>query len=190
MIHSGRSPRSTAHRCVLFRAKEAAMCRISNPLVLALLPALLAIAAGPAAAIDYLIEVQIAGPGTVTPPGPVFVSAGGSQTFTFAPSAGNVVGEVTVDDVPVGTGLTEYTFTNVQSDHLLYVPFGPPPPPPPPQFPGALFSVPFPFDTWPDPYDVAIADLNADGRPDLVTANWNTSTVSVLLGNTFGVHTE
>src|SRR5262249_12499669 len=49
------------------------------------------------------------------------------QTFTFTPTPSpcNAVVDVTVDDVSVGSGLTEYTFTNVQSDHLLYVSFGP-----------------------------------------------------------------
>jgi FG-GAP repeat protein len=32
------------------------------------------------------------------------------------------------------------------------------------------------------PYTVAITDLNLDGRPDLVVANWNAVTVSALLG--------
>jgi hypothetical protein len=33
------------------------------------------------------------------------------------------------------------------------------------------------------PYEVAVADVNADGRPDLLTANYGTSTAGVLLGN-------
>jgi hypothetical protein len=40
---------------------------------------------------------------------------------------------------------------------------------------------------------VAIGDLNGDGKPDLVTANANSSSASVLLGNgdgTFGVQSE
>src|SRR5206468_8074644 len=43
------------------------------------------------------------------------------------------------------------------------------------------------------PSSVAIADLNADGSPDLATANPGSSTVSVLLGNgdgTFGARTD
>ncbi len=43
------------------------------------------------------------------------------------------------------------------------------------------------------PYSVAIADLNADGRPDLVVANANVNTVSVLIGNgnsAFGAKTD
>jgi hypothetical protein len=40
---------------------------------------------------------------------------------------------------------------------------------------------------------VAIGDLNADGKPDLVTANYPSATVSVLLGNgdgSFGAKTD
>src|SRR5262245_17838464 len=102
-----------------------------NLLVLVLVAAGLALAAGRAAAVDYLIDVQSGGPGKVTPSPNVIVPAGGNQTFTFAPDVGNVA-DVTVDDVHVGSGLTDYTFTNVQSDHVLYVSFGPAPPPPPP----------------------------------------------------------
>ena len=39
------------------------------------------------------------------------------------------------------------------------------------------------FATGATPYSVAVADLNGDGRPDLVTANYDSNTVSVLLGN-------
>jgi len=99
------------------------MRRFPNPLVAVLLVASVAVAAGSATATTYTIEVQSGGAGTVTPSGMVEVPAGGSQTFTFEPSGCQGVGEVTVDDVPVGTGLAEYTFTDVQGDHVLYVPF-------------------------------------------------------------------
>jgi hypothetical protein len=39
------------------------------------------------------------------------------------------------------------------------------------------------FGVGANPYSVAVADANGDGRPDLVTANFNGDSVSVLLGN-------
>ena len=49
------------------------------------------------------------------------------------------------------------------------------------------------FPTGDNPDGVAIADMNGDGRPDLVTANWNGPSVSILLGQsdgTFGPKTD
>src|SRR5207249_2999815 len=47
-----------------------------------------------------------------------------------------------------------------------------------------LFQAPFvSFGAGNTPYSVAIGDLDGDGRPDLVTANVYSNTVSVLLGN-------
>lgn len=42
--------------------------------------------------------------------------------------------------------------------------------------------------TGDSPQSVAIADLDRDGSPDLVTANYNASTVSILLGNGAGAY--
>jgi hypothetical protein len=56
-----------------------------------------------------------------------------------------------------------------------------------------LFAAKTDYGTGTNPYFVAIGDLNADGKPDLVTADWGVSKVSVLLGNgdgTFGAKTD
>jgi hypothetical protein len=46
------------------------------------------------------------------------------------------------------------------------------------------FSTTTDFPTTGDPYSTVIADLNGDGKPDLITANDASSTVSVLINNT------
>ena len=56
-----------------------------------------------------------------------------------------------------------------------------------------LFAPPLSFPTGFYPYSVAIGDLNADGKPDLGVANYESNTVSVLLGNgdgSFGTKTD
>src|SRR5262245_1807040 len=53
---------------------------------------------------------------------------------------------------------------------------------------GPLFSPPYmSYDTAGQPYAIAVADLNGDHHPDLVTANLSDSTVSVLLGDGTGI---
>src|SRR5947208_1769396 len=57
-----------------------------------------------------------------------------------------------------------------------------------------LFSAAFlSFDTGTSPLSLAIGDVNGDGKPDLVTANLDANTVSVLLGTgagSFGARTD
>ncbi|MBI3834543.1 MAG: VCBS repeat-containing protein, partial [Planctomycetes bacterium] len=44
------------------------------------------------------------------------------------------------------------------------------------------------YPTGNSPFSVQVCDLNGDGRPDLVTANADTDTVSVLLRNADGTY--
>lgn len=46
---------------------------------------------------------------------------------------------------------------------------------------GGRFAIEMPFATGMQPEALAIHDLNADGRPDLVVANETSNSVSVLL---------
>jgi len=96
-------------------------------LLLAFAAPLRATAAPVAALADsFLLEVQQSPGGTVTP-GNIVVARGATQSFTFAPDGCFGVQAVEVGGEPVGTP-SSWTFTDVQSDHLLYVAFGLPTP--------------------------------------------------------------
>ena len=56
--------------------------------------------------------------GTISPAGPVIVSPGSTNTFTFTASNYYYLASVTADGVNAGTPAS-YTFTNVQSDHAI-----------------------------------------------------------------------
>lgn len=47
-------------------------------------------------------------------------------------------------------------------------------------------ATPYPTGTGSTPAGIAVADVNADGKPDLLTANQGSSTVGVLLGTSTG----
>lgn len=50
----------------------------------------------------------------------------------------------------------------------------------------ASFQAPATFAVGAQPYDVAIADVDGDGKPDLVTANYGGNSLSILRGNGLG----
>jgi hypothetical protein len=62
--------------------------------------------------------------GTIIPSGAVKVAAGANQTFVITPNPGHHIDDVKVDDVSVGA-VSTYTFTNVNSDHSIFVYFHP-----------------------------------------------------------------
>jgi len=65
--------------------------------------------------------------GGISPSGNVTVIKGQDQTFNITPDPGYQVAFVDVDGFTVGA-LTQYTFTNVQSNHTIYAMFDPIPP--------------------------------------------------------------
>lgn len=71
--------------------------------------------------------------GSITPPGTnggtVSIAAGGSMTFTIAPSSGKMVKSISLDGVQVSSGgavnqVLTYTLSNVQSAHTISAHFG------------------------------------------------------------------
>lgn len=89
----------------------------------------------------FKITVTAGNGGTVTPKGIVSVNEGESAAFTITPNEGYEIREVKVDGKSVGA-VTSYTFTEVTSDHALYVVFKikeadtpTPTPTPPPESP-------------------------------------------------------
>jgi hypothetical protein len=71
----------------------------------------------------YTITATAGANGSINP-GTQTVNYGASKTFTFAPNAGYVVANVTVDGANLGA-LSSYTFTNVTANHTINVTFAP-----------------------------------------------------------------
>jgi peptidoglycan hydrolase-like protein with peptidoglycan-binding domain len=74
------------------------------------------------AAETFTITVYSTAGGTVDPPDGLVKDYGSSQTYTITPDAGYHINDVTVDTVSVGA-VAEYTFTNIQDNHVLSVIF-------------------------------------------------------------------
>lgn len=71
----------------------------------------------------YALQTSVAGyGGSITPAGPIIVAPGSTDTLTIAPSNWYACAFATVDGTNLGAPAT-YTFTNVQSDHILAADF-------------------------------------------------------------------
>ncbi|NWJ41125.1 MAG: PKD domain-containing protein [Geothrix sp.] len=102
--------------------------------------------------------------GTITPAGAVSVANGGSQTFSIAPSAGYVIGAVTVDGVSQGA-IGTYTFTAVTANHTIAASFT--------ASAGSSLS---------ETFDTGTKSAYATGAVSLATGSWTLD--DALLGNT------
>ena len=70
----------------------------------------------------YTITSSTGTGGTISPLGPTYVAAGGSQGYTVAASAGYHIRDVLVDSASVGATST-WPFTNVTADHTIAASF-------------------------------------------------------------------
>lgn len=71
---------------------------------------------------EYSITATVGANGMISPSGAVKVTAGGSQTFTISPSFGYVIDTLKVDGIEV-TAATSYTFSDVNTNHIIEVTF-------------------------------------------------------------------
>ncbi len=77
-----------------------------------------------AASAAYSIMATADSQGSISPAGPVMVSAGGNAVFTITPNTGYSVRSVVVDGVDQGA-ITAYTFSNISADHIITATFSP-----------------------------------------------------------------
>ncbi len=108
---------------------------------------------------------------------------------TSAPTATNTA---TPTFTPVATAADTPTSTPTPTSTLTNTPTATPTTTPQPATatpigtPAALFAPGFFVVNTGSPFSVAVADVNGDGRPDIVTANYGSSNVTVLLGQAGG----
>ncbi len=76
----------------------------------------------PGVAANFTINASVGANGNITPSGAVLVTSGSNQSFTINASAGYHVADVKVDGASVGA-VTGYTFTGVNSGHIISVTF-------------------------------------------------------------------
>jgi len=112
---------------------------------------------------SYTITASAGANGSISPTGTVTVASGGSQTFTFTPSAGYAVASVTVDGVSKGV-LSSYTFSNVTANHTISVAFA---------VSGTSFS---------EGFETGTKTAYATGNVTFASGTWTLN--DALLGNT------
>jgi type IV pilus assembly protein PilY1 len=71
---------------------------------------------------QYTINTIAGSHGSISPPGPVSIASGGTQSFSILPDSGYTVDRVLVDGVSVGA-VSSYLFTNVNADHTIEAQF-------------------------------------------------------------------
>ncbi len=71
---------------------------------------------------EYTIHATAGEGGVIEPSGDVVVEKGQDKTFTITPDEGYFINDVIVDSHSVGR-VSEYTFTNVQSSHIIHARF-------------------------------------------------------------------
>lgn len=71
----------------------------------------------------FTIAANASPGGAITPSENVFLTHGGSRTFTFEPDTGYRTVDVIVDGRSIGPRRS-YTFSNVRMDHTISVAFG------------------------------------------------------------------
>jgi hypothetical protein len=73
----------------------------------------------------YIIAASAESGGNISPNGNIFITSGGSQTFTFTPLSGYEIDQVLVDSVNNASAISagSYTFSNVTTNHSITVSF-------------------------------------------------------------------
>ena len=118
----------------------------------------------------YTITASAGTGGSITPTGDVTVNKGEDKTFTITPDEGYEIANVQVDGSSVTVTNNSYTFTNVQENHSISVPF---------QETGG--------EPVPETYTVTLSGtgINATGGGQYKTGNTVTVTAGSKTGYTF-----
>lgn len=74
--------------------------------------------------IHYTITATASGSGTINPSGAIQVNEGDDRSFSFTPDPGHEIDEVIIDGVSFGS-ISDYSFSNISSDHSIEVIFSP-----------------------------------------------------------------